>query len=57
MLETLGRKYARLATNAAIRNPRAWRIFRPLLKWQFDMLAPRWESMLMEDSLGALFEF
>jgi len=52
MLETLGRKYARLATNAAIRNPRAWRIFRPLLKWQFDMLAPRWESMLMEDSLA-----
>jgi ubiquinone/menaquinone biosynthesis C-methylase UbiE len=53
MLETLGRKYARLATNAAVRNPRLWRVFRPLLKWQFDVLAPRWESMRMEDSLAS----
>jgi ubiquinone/menaquinone biosynthesis C-methylase UbiE len=53
MLEALGRKYARLATNAAVRYPRAWRIFRPLLKWQFDALAPRWESFRMEDSLAS----
>jgi SAM-dependent methyltransferase len=53
MLETLGRKYARLATNAAVRSPRLWRAFRPLLKWQFDALAPRWRAMQLEDSLAS----
>ena len=53
MLETVGRKYARLTTNIAVRSPRLWRVFRPLLKWQFDALAPRWRSMQLEDSLAS----
>jgi SAM-dependent methyltransferase len=53
MLEALGRRYARLATNVAVSNPRLWRVFRPLLKWQFDALAPRWRSMQLEDSLAS----
>ena len=51
--ETIGRKFARLATNAAVRNPRAWRFFRPLIRWQFDSLAPVWGSMQLEDSLAS----
>jgi ubiquinone/menaquinone biosynthesis C-methylase UbiE len=49
----IGRKFARLATNAAVRNPRVWRYFRPLVRRQFDALAPVWESMRMEDSLAS----
>src|SRR5207249_9663774 len=49
---TIGRKFARLATNAAVRNPRLWKIFRPLIRRQFDALASVWESMRLEDSLA-----
>lgn len=48
-----GRKFARLATNVAVRNPRLWRLFRPLVRRQFDALAPVWESMRLEDSLAS----
>ena len=30
-----------------------WRFFRPLVRRQFDALAPVWESMRMEDSLAS----
>jgi ubiquinone/menaquinone biosynthesis C-methylase UbiE len=53
MIDAIGRKYARLTTNAAVRYPRLWRVFRPLLKLQFDLLAPKWRSMLLEDSLAS----
>jgi ubiquinone/menaquinone biosynthesis C-methylase UbiE len=51
-VEALGRRFARLATNAAVRNPQLWRFFRPLVRRQFDALAPVWESMRLEDSLA-----
>jgi SAM-dependent methyltransferase len=51
--ETVGRKFARLTTNIAVRNPRLWRYLRPLMRRQFDALAPVWESMRMEDSLAS----
>jgi SAM-dependent methyltransferase len=44
-LVPLGRKFARLATRAAVRSPRLWRLFRPLMRKQFDSLAPVWDSM------------
>jgi ubiquinone/menaquinone biosynthesis C-methylase UbiE len=50
---TIGRRFARIATNAAVRNPRMWRFFRPFMRRQFDSLAPVWQSMLMEDSLAS----
>jgi SAM-dependent methyltransferase len=53
VIEAAGRKFARLTTNVAVRNPRLWRFFRPLMRRQFDALAPVWESMRMEDSLAA----
>jgi ubiquinone/menaquinone biosynthesis C-methylase UbiE len=50
--EELGRKFARLATNVAVRSPRLWALFRPLVRKQFDAIAPRWDSYRMEDSLA-----
>ncbi|HET7201593.1 MAG TPA: methyltransferase domain-containing protein [Burkholderiales bacterium] len=41
----LGRKLSRVATNAAVRRPFLWRLFRPLIRRQFDSLAPVWDTM------------
>jgi ubiquinone/menaquinone biosynthesis C-methylase UbiE len=49
--EVIGQKFARLATNAAVRTPRLWALFRPLVRKQFDALATRWDSIRMEDYL------
>jgi ubiquinone/menaquinone biosynthesis C-methylase UbiE len=48
----LGRRFARLATNAALRSPLAWKVFRPFVRRQFDALAPVWDSMRMEDTFA-----
>jgi len=41
----LGQRFARLATNAVLRNPRLWRFFRPLVRKQFDAIAGSWDTM------------
>ncbi len=41
----LGRKFARLSTNAVLRSPRLWRVFRPLVRKQFDAIAGEWDTM------------
>jgi ubiquinone/menaquinone biosynthesis C-methylase UbiE len=41
----LGQKFARLSTNAVLRNPRLWRFFRPLVRKQFDAIAANWDTM------------
>jgi SAM-dependent methyltransferase len=51
-LEELGRRFARLTTNAVVRRPGLWRVFRGLMRRQFDAIAPRWETMRMADSLA-----
>jgi SAM-dependent methyltransferase len=51
-LEDLGRKFARLTTNAVVRRPGLWRVFRLLTRRQFDAIAPRWDTMRMPDSLA-----
>jgi SAM-dependent methyltransferase len=43
--QVLGQKFARLATNAAVRSPRAWRLFRPLMTRMFDTIAPTWDEL------------
>jgi ubiquinone/menaquinone biosynthesis C-methylase UbiE len=50
---TLGQRFARLATDAVVRWPRLWPLFRPLVRRQFDRLAPVWDQMRMEDSFAA----
>jgi ubiquinone/menaquinone biosynthesis C-methylase UbiE len=52
MLEEIGRKFARLTTNAVVRRPGLWRLFRGLMRRQFDAIAPRWETMRLPDSLA-----
>jgi ubiquinone/menaquinone biosynthesis C-methylase UbiE len=41
----LGRKFARVATNAVLRSPRLWRFFGPLVRKQFDAIAGSWDTM------------
>ena len=50
---SLGRRFARLATNAVVRQPALWRLFRGPLRKQFDHLAPRWDEIRTADHLDA----
>jgi SAM-dependent methyltransferase len=44
-LMLVGRKFARVTTNVVVSRPRLWRLFRPLLRKQFDSIASRWDAM------------
>jgi ubiquinone/menaquinone biosynthesis C-methylase UbiE len=48
----LGRRFARIATNAAVRSPILWKLFRPFVRRQFDSIAPVWDSMRLEDTFA-----
>lgn len=48
----LGQKFARLATNAVMRSPHLWRVFRPLMRKQFDAIAGTWDTMRAADHLA-----
>lgn len=48
----IGRRFARLATDAAVRSPILWKLFRPVVRRQFDSLAPVWDSMRLEDTFA-----
>src|SRR5204862_7600027 len=48
----IGRRFARVATDAAVRSPLLWKLFRPFVRRQFDALAPVWDSMRMEDTFA-----
>ena len=48
--QRLGRSYARFATNVAVRFPRLWPLVRPLVRRQFDVLAPVWDTMRSPDA-------
>ena len=50
---SLGRRFARLATNAVVRRPRVWRLFRGPLRRQFDRIAPNWDEIIQPDHLVA----
>ena len=50
---TLGQKFARLATNAALRSPLLWRLFRPLVRKQFDAIAGTWDELRTPGHLAA----
>jgi ubiquinone/menaquinone biosynthesis C-methylase UbiE len=42
---TIGQRFARLVTDVVVRRPVLWRLFRPLVRWEFDRAAPRWDRM------------
>ena len=50
--QRLGRSYARFATNVAVRYPRLWPLVRPLIRKQFDLLAPVWDTMRSPDAFA-----
>lgn len=50
---SLGRRFARLATNAVVRRPSLWRLFRGPIRRQFDRLAPGWDALRTPDHLAA----
>jgi ubiquinone/menaquinone biosynthesis C-methylase UbiE len=42
---TIGQRFARLVTDVVVRRPALWRLFRPLMRWEFDRIAPRWNQL------------
>jgi ubiquinone/menaquinone biosynthesis C-methylase UbiE len=48
--EQVGQRFARLATDAVVRRPALWPVFRPLVRRQFDRLAPVWAEMRSPDA-------
>lgn len=50
---SLGQKFARLATNAALRSPLLWRVFRPLVRKQFNSIAGAWDELRSPGHLAA----
>jgi ubiquinone/menaquinone biosynthesis C-methylase UbiE len=51
---TLGQRFARLATDVSVRWPRLWVVFRPLVRWEFDRIAPVWGQMRSADAFDSL---
>jgi ubiquinone/menaquinone biosynthesis C-methylase UbiE len=51
---TSGQRFARFATNVSVRWPRLWRLLRPLVRRQFDRLAPVWAQMRSDDAFEPL---
>jgi ubiquinone/menaquinone biosynthesis C-methylase UbiE len=47
-------RFARLVTDAVVRRPVAWRLFRRPLRGMFDGLAPTWETRIGPHHLSAL---
>ena len=50
----LGRRFARMTTNAVVARPGLWRAFRWLTRAQFDRLAPSWGAMRRPEAFAAL---
>jgi SAM-dependent methyltransferase len=50
----LGRRLARVTTNAVVARPVLWRAFRWLTRAQFDRLAPSWDAMRRPDAFAPL---
>jgi ubiquinone/menaquinone biosynthesis C-methylase UbiE len=51
---TVGQRFARLATDVSVRWPRLWRLFRPIVRRQFDRAAPSWGQMRSADAFKSL---
>jgi ubiquinone/menaquinone biosynthesis C-methylase UbiE len=49
-----GQRFARLVTDAVVRRPLLWRLFRGPLRGMFDGLAPTWETRIGPHHMWAL---
>jgi SAM-dependent methyltransferase len=52
--ERLGRRFARLATDAVVARPWLWRLFRRPIRFQFDRIASGWERRRGPEALAPL---
>ena len=52
--QQLGRRLARVTTNAVVARPALWRVFRWLTRAQFDRLAPRCDELRRPEAFAAL---
>jgi SAM-dependent methyltransferase len=50
----VGQRFARLATDAVVRRPALWRLFRGSIRRQFDKLAPAWDAIRSGGHLESL---
>ena len=50
----LGRRFARVATNAVVARPALWRAFRGPMRRQFDRLAPSWDGLRSAEAFAPL---
>lgn len=53
-LDSVGQRFARVTTRAVVARPAFWPLFRPLLRTQFDALAPEWDARRAADALAPL---
>ena len=52
--QTLGRRFARVATNQVVRHPRLWKLFRGSMRGMFDKIAPVWDEGRSPDAFAPL---
>ena len=50
--QTIGRRFARIATNQVVRRPGLWRLFRGSMKRMFDKIAPVWDEGRSPDAFA-----
>lgn len=53
-LERAGRRFARFTTRTVVARPWLWRLLRPLMRLQFERLAPVWDRRRGPESLPPL---
>jgi SAM-dependent methyltransferase len=53
---TLGQRFARLTTDIVVRRPQLWFLLRGLMRFQFDRIAPQWDSLRSSDTAYAPYE-
>ncbi|MHB8642576.1 MAG: class I SAM-dependent methyltransferase [Gaiellaceae bacterium] len=51
---SIGQHFARFVTVAVVRRPWLWRLLRPLLRRQFDTLAPVWDARRTAEAFATL---
>jgi ubiquinone/menaquinone biosynthesis C-methylase UbiE len=49
---TFGQRFVRVVTNILVRWPWLWPLFRPVIRRQFDRIAPEWAAMRRPDSFA-----
>jgi SAM-dependent methyltransferase len=54
--QVLTQRFARLATNIVVRRPRLWFLLRGPMRFQFDRLAPQWDSLRASETAYAPYE-